>query len=681
MLRAETQRTLDGTTRQAGGWRNPHLVPRQRPRASILLVDDVPANLLALEAVLEPLGQDLVRACSGEEALRHLAEREFAVILMDALMPGIDGYETAARIREREATRLTPIIFITAGDFEEDRVMLGYSRGAVDFLIKPFNPLILTSKVAVLVELYLSRETVREQAAALREAEREALERQSATRLQTIFDLMPLCVVALHADGQPYFCNRSWREYTGIDLSDGGGMTLLDAVHPEDRVRARDTLLEALAAGRPVEIECRLRCERDGFRWHVARALPEVGADGTIIGWIATAADVERQKQAEQQANAANKMKDQFLAVVSHELRAPLTAILGWTGILQSSPPDATRLSRGLETIQRNARAQAHLIEDILDVARILSGKLRLEIGPMDVAAVVRAALDSARPAAEAKEVELEATFESVTPTEGDAERLQQVFSNLATNAIKFTPSRGKIRVDVRMEGEDIEVRFEDNGCGIDPEFIPHVFDRFRQADPNAGRREGGLGLGLAIVQHIVGLHDGTVAAKSSGAGQGSTFVVTLPVREGPLEETPISPSQAAMSSRASSILRGLKVLLVDDEPDSRDFLSQVLGSAGADVMSAGTSRDALDMFVREPPDVLLSDIGLPGEDGYSFIRQVRALAKERGGTIPALALTAYTRPEDAARAREAGFDMHVPKPIEPFEVVSVVAHLGQLRH
>jgi CheY-like chemotaxis protein/anti-sigma regulatory factor (Ser/Thr protein kinase) len=291
----------------------------------------------------------------------------------------------------------------------------------------------------------------------------------------------------------------------------------------------------------------------------------------------------------------------------------------------------------------------------------------------------VNAALDSGRPAAEVREITLDATLDALPLMLGDPDRLQQVFSNLTTNAIKFTPKGGTIRVRAWREGDQIQVSFEDDGCGIDPAFIPHVFDRFRQADAGSARRQGGLGLGLAIVDHIVGLHEGTVTARSKGLGQGSTFVVTLPVR--PVsEEVRALAKPHPVGSRAGAILRGMKILLVDDEADSRDFLSQVLGAAGAHVMCAASCAEALDRFARSRPDVLLSDIGLPGEDGYSFIRQVRALDKERGGTIPALALTAYTRPEDAARARDAGFDMHVPKPIEPLEVVGVVAQLALLR-
>jgi len=656
--------------------RQSDVVLRRALHASILLVDDEPANLLALEAVLEPLNHDLVRAHSGEEALAKVMEREFAVVLMDVCMPNMDGYETAARMRRQAATRLTPIIFITAGDFDEDRVLLGYSRGAVDFLVKPFHREMLASKVSVLVDLYLSRETIQRQAAALRHAERETLERQNETRLQTIFDLMPLCVVALHADGRPYFCNRAWREHIGIDLDPSSNTKLLEAIHPEDRLRVYETLGQAISSGRSVEIECRFRSVSDGFRWYVARARPELGDDGKIVGWIATATDMEHQKLAEQEAMAANRMKDQFLAIVSHELRTPLTAILGWTAMLQSTTPDAAQLQRGLDTIQRNAKAQALLIDDILDVVRIISGKLHLEVGRVDVSALATVALESIRPVAEAKGIDLDAALESVPMTVGDPDRLQQVVSNLLTNSIKFTAKGGRVRIFVRMVGGWIEIRVEDDGCGIDPDFLPRVFDRFSQADVTTARRQKGVGLGLAIVNHIVRLHDGTVTANSPGIGQGSTFLVTLPVREAPAsEESAAAPAR----TDTATLLAGTKVLLVDDEADSRDCLTQVLGSAGAEVVSVASSKDALRVFSRVRPDVLLSDIGLPGEDGYTLIRQIRAFSREQGGMIPALALTAYARREDAARAREAGFDVHIPKPIEPSALVEVVARLTRI--
>src|SRR5258708_10391712 len=312
--------------------RHSDVVPRRALPVSILLVDDEPANLLALEAVLDSLGHDMVRAQSGEEALAKALERDFAVVLMDIRMPGMDGYETAARMRQQAATR-TPIIFITAEDFDTDRVLQGYSRGAVDVLVKPFHPEMLVSKVSVLVDLYLSRETIRAQAVALRQAELEAIARQNETRLQTIIDLMPLGVIAVHADGKPYLCNRAWREHIRIDLDASSGSSLLQVIHPEDRSQTCVALEEAISTGRSVEIECRLRSLRGDFRWYVVRALPDLSSQGVVAGWIATATDVERQKLAEQQATEANRMKGESLAGVSHELRIALTSLLGWTAM------------------------------------------------------------------------------------------------------------------------------------------------------------------------------------------------------------------------------------------------------------------------------------------------------------------------------------------------------------
>jgi PAS domain S-box-containing protein len=654
-------------------------------RVGILLVDDNPANLLVLEALLKPLGQDVVRASSGPEAVDRIAEREFAVVLMDVRMPGLDGFQTAARIRARDPEQRTPIIFITADATEETHARVAYSQGAVDFLVKPVNPAALVSKVAVFVDLYLRGERIRAQEAALRQAEREALERKSESRLQTIIDLMPLCVVALHADGTPYYCNRAWRDYTGIELQEASPETLLDAIHPDDRLGSRETLRRALSTGRAVELECRLRDARDGsYHWHIARALPEVNVDGSVVSWIATATDVERQKQAEREATQANRMKDEFLAVVSHDLRTPLTSILGWASMLSSGTPEPPKLRRGLETIQRNARVQARLIDDILDFARIISGKLRIEPRAVDVAAVVQTALEVVHPAAETKGVRVEATLEPVPITSGDPDRLQQVIGNLVTNAIKFTPEGGRIEVSVRSTGGGIDIQVRDTGRGIDAEFLPHVFDRFRQADSTSAGGHGGLGLGLAIVRHLVRLHHGTVSAESEGAGRGATFIVRLPLRDPPgVADSPTAPALGVSEplGTAARVLRGIRILVLDDDADSRELLTQVLGTAGAEVISATTFREAIEIFGHSTPDVLVSDIGLPGKDGYAFIREVRARPKEHGGRIPAAALTAYTRPQDASLAKEAGFDVHVAKPVEPFEIVDVVADLVRLRH
>jgi CheY-like chemotaxis protein len=373
-------------------------------------------------------------------------------------------------------------------------------------------------------------------------------------------------------------------------------------------------------------------------------------------------------------------MKDEFLATVSHELRTPLTAILGWTRIIRGGKLDAARFMRGLDVIERNGRAQAAIIDDILDVSRIIAGKLRLELDAIDLAAVVQAAMDTVRPAAEAKGILLE--WKSDLPDKrftGDPDRLQQIVWNLLSNAIKFTPKGGRVGITTSQIDSHVEIHVSDTGQGIAPDFLAHVFDRFRQADGTSTRRHGGLGLGLAIVRHLVELHGGTVHADSKGDGQGSEFTVRLPVRavQVPARETDRSTPPPAMTPSIDLPLLGVSVLAVDDEADARELIATVLEQAGARTITVATAEEALDVLTRDRPDVLLSDIGIPGSDGYSLMRRVRDLPAELGGGIPAAALTAYSRAEDARRAFEAGFQRHVSKPVEPEMLVSQVAALA----
>jgi signal transduction histidine kinase/ActR/RegA family two-component response regulator len=389
-------------------------------------------------------------------------------------------------------------------------------------------------------------------------------------------------------------------------------------------------------------------------------------------------AQIAERRRAQELAEEANRSKDQFLALLSHELRTPLGAMLGWLYLLRGGKLNAAMAARGLEVLERNTRAQAQLIDDLLDVSRIGAGKLRLEAQPTELAPVVEAAVDALRPAARAKDITLRVARDvSAGPVLGDATRLQQVFWNLLANAVKFTPPGG--RVEVRLERADgqAQVIVQDNGEGIRPDFLPHVFEPFRQADSSMTRAHGGLGLGLAIVRHLVELHGGTISAASPGAGQGATFTVRLPIapaRFGPPRHE--SPSRAADGS-AEVPLAGLRVLAVDDEPDARDLLSLVLAQGGAEVRAAGSAEEALATLEGWRPDVVVSDIAMPGEDGYGLIRRLRARAPEEGGRIPAVALTAYARAEDRARALAAGFQVHAPKPIDPEELVTVVRALA----
>jgi PAS domain S-box-containing protein len=419
--------------------------------------------------------------------------------------------------------------------------------------------------------------------------------------------------------------------------------------------------------------------------------------DERVLGGIATQAAVAIDKvnlyrqtsEAREEAEAANRSKDEFLATVSHELRTPLNAILGWAQLLRGDGMDPEKSRRGLETIVRNAKLQTQLIDDLLDVSRIISGQMRLDVRPLEMVPVIDAALEAVRPAAEAKQIQLRRVLDPLAgPVAGDPARLQQVVWNLLSNAVKFTPKGGKVEVRLERVNSHVEVIVADNGLGIDPGFLPEVFDRFRQRDASTTRRHSGLGLGLAIVRHLVELHGGTVRVKSPGEGQGSTFTVLLPVSVAhltPQDGTRVHPTAEMEMKDASACredptlnLKGIRVLVVDDEPDARDTLQQILEHCDAEVRTAGSAAEALAALETWRPHVLLSDIGMPGEDGYSLMRRVRELSPERGGRTPAAALTAFARGEDRRRALHAGFQMHVAKPVEVQELAAVVANLAR---
>lgn len=398
---------------------------------------------------------------------------------------------------------------------------------------------------------------------------------------------------------------------------------------------------------------------------------------------------LEAERAARAEAERVGLMKDEFLATLSHELRTPLNAILGWSQILRSRERPATQhdMVEGLEVIERNTRVQAQLIEDLLDMSRIISGKLRLDVQPVDLQDVVRAAVASVRHSAEAKELRLQVVLDPAAgPVRADPDRLQQCFWNLLTNAIKFTPKGGRIQVSLERVNSHVEVCVTDSGQGITPDFLPHVFERFRQADATTTRRHGGLGLGLSIVKHLLELHGGTVRVKSEGEGKGATFCVELPlmvVHPADTEEARAHPRSAAAVSAPPAeppSLTGVTVLVVDDEVDARFLIRRVLTDCGAQVILASSADEGLDVMRSDRVDMIVSDIGMPDVDGYEFIRRVRAMSAEEGGRTPAAALTAFARSEDRTRALRAGYQTHVAKPVEPAELTAVVASLATRR-
>jgi signal transduction histidine kinase/ActR/RegA family two-component response regulator len=376
----------------------------------------------------------------------------------------------------------------------------------------------------------------------------------------------------------------------------------------------------------------------------------------------------------------ANRMKDEFLMTVSHELRTPLTAIYGWARMLVTGQIREDQKRRAIETIERNAQAQTQLVNDLLDVSRAISGKVRLDVQSVDLSHVVLAAIDSMQPAADAKGIQLQTILDPAAgPIAGDRDRMQQIVWNLLSNAIKFTPRDGRVQVVLEKRQSHVELAVSDTGRGIDPAFLPHVFDRFRQADAGTTRQHGGLGLGLAIVRHLVELHGGSVTVESAGLGKGTTFRVLIPLTIAQRREPASAPADAPphpLDFRPMKRLDELRVLVVDDEPQARELFSAIVENAGAEVRVAGSARDAMAILASWSPQVVLSDIEMPHEDGYVLMEQVAAIER-RGALRPlAIAVTAHSRPEDRLRALEAGFSWHLPKPVEPAELVAVIASL-----
>jgi len=669
--------------------------PCESPRAvtSILLVDQHTANLDALEAILAPLGHRVIRAGSSEQALAQLSRTDFGLAIIDVRMPTLDGFATASLIKARPRTRKLPIIFTTGGEVDPGDLARAYAQGAVDFIGLPCDARVLRGKATLFLESHLRAEEHKRELAAIRRRDRQRYEEQTAHRVRNLTDLMPLCVWAANREGRITYTNKAWAEYTGLDAHAANDRGHLAVIHPDDRERVLDAWTAAVRAGEPLVVEYRLRRAADGaYRWHLGRAVPERGLRGAIVGWIATATDIDDQKDAETrmtelawraetaraEAEEASRMKDEFLATISHELRTPLNAIFGWTRMVRSGELDRRQAQKAMQTIERNTRAQIKLVEDLLDVSRIVAGKLTLDTKPVVAGDVVRTAVDAMMPTAQQKGVELVAVIEPVAcRIDADPNRLQQVVWNLVANAIKFTPADGRVEVIVGSVEDTVEIEVVDSGSGIAPEFLPHVFEAFRQADGSPTRSHGGLGLGLAIVKHIVELHHGSVDVRSDGSGSGARFIVRLPLWAGE-EGVMVAnwPSRTTGSFARVLELRDVRVLVVDDDEDSREMLTMVFEQHGAAVDRASSTAEAMAAIERRRPHILLSDVGMPGEDGHALIRRVREAERASGGCLPAIALTGYATAEDGARARAAGFQVHLPKPVDPAELLVVVGRL-----
>ncbi len=811
---------------------------KDEPKVAILIVDDLPANLVSLEAILKDSSYEIVAAASGPEALKYTLQREFAVILLDVMMPGMDGFEVARLVRRRRGRESTPIIFLTAIATDPRYLLEGYEAGAVDYIPKPLVAEIVRSKVSIFVDLFRKGERIKQQAAEMREiqrieGERRVIEvrRAGERHYRELAEALPQVVWTGSATGEITYINRRWTELTGKEIpSPENPDPWRDAVHPEDFDTFLTTVRGGLDAQKSFTHEVRFRDVSSGkFRWHLMRSEAERDVDGKVVGWFGTLTDIEAQKRAEaeqrfladasariapatddlvqieavaqtaahhfadycfidlalpgrpfrriaaaaqaddpklarfaaktreeaEKSGAAalgtgvptltsceefsiasaplilrgetagavtfategvsqldqadvdlaretcrhvaialenamvreeavdnNRRKDEFLALLSHELRTPLNAVIGWIELVRSDVvtalPARQDVHDGIEVVERNAKALAQLVEDLLDVSRIITGKVTISHVAVDLNGILAGIAAAARPQAELKGLKLETRLPGRPAViVGDEDRLSQVIWNLLNNAIKFTPDGGKIELVLSREGGRARIEVRDSGIGIQPELLPFVFERFRQADSSRTRRHAGLGLGLAIVKHMVEAHAGRVYAESRGAGCGSAFVVELPLMEQSYEKLETDDSLATLPTRTSRTpLEGTTVLLVDDDDASRRLSETLLQKGGACVRAAASVREAALMLEDGAPDILITDIAMPGEDGFSMLKRIRAYEKSSGNRVFAAALSAYASAEDAERALSAGFELYLTKPIRANELVTAVSKL-----
>ncbi len=680
----------------------------------VLAIDDNSGKRLALATVLSELPVDVVTADSGREALRLLLRQEFAVILLDIRMPGMDGFETASLIRQRKNTEHTPIIFVTS--FPDDtHAARGYSLGAVDYILAPVDPEVLKTKVMVFVELYrktaqvkLQADILARRAAQLHRLTQASLAVNSALSLdqmiQVVADLARDILnveqaTALAAPDQKWSAPRTAVSLSPAWREKGERPAVRDRMDLLRLLSSARGVLRAPAAGEAGDWGGILSPEAQAAGW---LASPLTGRDGRNMGLLqligkhdgefsaedeailtqfAQMSSIALENALNAEAREANRMKDEFLTTLSHELRTPLSAILGWTRLLRADRRSPPRVMDGLEVIERNVMAQTKLIDDLLDVSRIITGKLRLQVQPTSLSEVIEAAMESMRPAAGGKEIRLRFENRLGDASDrivGDPDRLQQIIWNLVSNSIKFTPTHGSVEVILgRHDGGEFEIAVQDTGQGMTREFLAQAFDRFWQADSSTSRAHGGLGIGLAIARHLTELHGGSIAAESAGTDLGSRFVVRLPSVAIGLESAESPPPRSLPAAREPAEpairLRGVRVLLVEDQWDSRELMAEILRLAGAEVTAAGSAPEAMEALAAAAPDVLVSDIGMPGEDGYALLRRLRTSAPTRFASIPAIAVSAYAREEDRIRSLSAGFQLHIAKPFEPVELVAAV--------
>jgi PAS domain S-box-containing protein len=642
--------------------------------ARVLLADD---NADMRDYVRRLLGErwEVEAVADGAAALASARARRPDIVVADVMMPALDGFELLTALRADPATQDVPVLLLSARAGEE-ATLKGIEAGADDYLVKPFTARDLVARV----DAQLQRARARSAAAEV-EARLMAASEQQRRFYDAVLSATPDFIYVFGLDHRFIYVNHALLTMWGKTWDEAIGHTCLELGYEPWHAEMHGREIDQVRATRaPIRGEVPFNGTH-GRRIYDYIFVPVFANDGEVIAVAGTTRDVtdrrvseDALRDSERRLKEANSVKDEFLSTLSHELRTPLNAILGWTHMLRSAPPRPEFLERGMNAIERNAKAQAQLVDDLLDVSRVISGKLALKSEDVSLRAVISEAMDAVRPALNAKAIRLRTDIDSDADIVvcGDAGRLRQVVWNLLSNAVKFTPSGGAIEVGVKRDDDTLVVSVRDTGVGIDAAFLPHVFERFRQAESAPSRQHGGLGLGLAIVRHLVEAHGGMVWASSDGPGTGSVFTFRLPL-EGAKRR--LLPAVAGKRPALPGIA-GLRVLIADDDADARDVLRMLLEAYGAEVVAVASASEALAAVAASAFDALIADIGMPYVDGYSLMRSVRNLSQEAGARIPAIAVTAYASLRERDDAIAAGFTAHLGKPFDPDKLIATLAEL-----
>ncbi|MCG5060605.1 MAG: response regulator [Limnoraphis sp. WC205] len=642
----------------------------------ILLLEDDPVDVELIQTTLKNGGieANLICVTRRSDFSEILKTQLPDLILSDYVLPSFDGI-AALKIAQQFCPQV-PFIMVS-GMLGEERAIETLKQGATDYVLKQRLDRLVPSAKRALRESQERQERLRVE---------EAL-RQTDDLLRAIVDASPVGIITLNPQKKVIAWNIASERIYGWQSQEVINQAL-PVIPPEEQKQFERLFQQALQNHTLTNYEFQhLGKNKDLIEISVSLA-PLHNAQGNVCGVVMTAIDIttrkrieaerfnllKREQTARAEAEAANRVKDEFLAVLSHELRTPLNSILGWITLIQRGKLNKVTFDQALEVIERNASLQTQLIEDLLDISRISRGKLSLSIDSVNLIELMQTTAETLRPASDAKSITMELFLDSsIGIIMGDANRLQQIFWNLFSNAIKFTPPNGAVTVRLKKtEDSYAQIQVTDSGIGIEPNFLPYVFEYFRQADASTTRSQGGLGLGLAISRHLVELHGGTIDVESQGKGKGTTFTVMLPIQ---VMKCDVDQPDKLIDNGLS--LQDVKIMVVEDQADARELIRLILEQQGAQVIEASSSKQALEIIKESIPDVLISDIGMPDEDGYSFLKKVRSLPQDKGGNVPALALTAYTKEEDRELAIAAGFQMHLGKPLDITELVQAVFQLS----